>query len=531
MAFTTINSFNTLANHLIVPPLTVDSFTNCNHIQTSDKHIYLFNQNGTITFKLNSNLNFNNTATVIAVGAGGGGAGQTYATVYSNRYKCWGSGGGAGDVTTTVNSLCGYPLVDVRTIVSDYIFFLPYNDGLNIPTIDSTGNYTITNNNTTSISPLVMFNEPTRGYILNTNGTNDNTATGYLTTNLIHSGGVMSISQWIYLIDNKTDSRSWCIQHTSTQDYFQANYSKFHSSTGQVSTTIPAAVGTWIHNTVTFSTTKCTIYKNGVAVSTITMTPPLTGNILPTSYINGTYTMNGYQDNFRYYNRTLSADEVLSIYTKEYNNSFSPFITYTEGTLQTLSIIVGSGGAGSSEIVNYDYPKNIATVGQDSAVSTLSINSIIQAENIMCFSSGGKPGTTFFGGASGSGLYPGSAAMDISGGGAGGSGAYSNGFNGDTFGGAGGYGYYLSIIDEIINNGGSSYLTNQSPYVAAGGGGGASEYRDGIAGLGGLGGGGNGGNGLTTALNGTANTGSGGGGGGSLGGTGASGLVIVYINK
>jgi hypothetical protein len=202
-------------------------------------------------------------------------------------------------------------------------------------------------------------------------------------------------------------------------------------------------------------------------------------------------------------------------------------LTFTPGTVYTIT--VGAGGAGVTS-------QNTVNNGVDSSISGTGITTITSigggggANEVAVANTGGSGG----GGQDTSGFQTG-ASGTANQGYAGGNGAGTNsGYNGGGGGGAGAVGVNASGgSGGTAGNGGvgtASSITGSS-VTRAGGGGGASY--NGTIGSGGTGGGGNGGKATPSAspTSGTANTGGGGGGAGHTvtSGSGGKGVVILRI--
>jgi hypothetical protein len=334
------------------------------------------------------------------------------------------------------------------------------------------------------------------------------------------------------------------------------------------SNSLISKLNVWRHIVVSLSSSGAlNVYLDNVKINsneTATI-PNLTWNFryINKSAFSADGVFNGQMDDFRIYDRVLSATEVSQLYNKPAQTSYT--INFPESTLCDV-LVVGGGGAGGSRSGSGGgagalvYQKNIqlsgtyninvgrggtgvvgngSNTGENGADS--SFGNIILAKG-----GGGGGGWGGFGAAGGSGggnagdqpsttrsiavstniptgVYGNAGGISTAGGpwpGSGGGGAGSRGNDGtNTSCGNGGDGLAINI-------------TGTSRFYAAGGGG--SAYNNSaIVGLGGSGIGGNG-NTVGIAFDGAPNTGSGGGGAGAtasvnafLGGSGGSGIVII----
>jgi len=320
------------------------------------------------------------------------------------------------------------------------------------------------------------------------------------------------------------------------------------------------SVNTWYNYTITRSGSSWVMYRNGVSVSTASVSVTISdvGNPINIGrYLNfpgGVRYFNGSIALAQLYSRALSSAEVLSNF-----NTFSRRFSSTIFNLLVEYLIVaggagggaGSGGGGGAGglltgqfqiLTGVSYTLSIGAGGSGG----LSRNSLpTNGSNSSAF------GLTATGGGYGAGAPCSGLLYNANSGGSGGGGghwcppAYSaasgiagQGFGGGSAvinaggggGGAGGPGGNNTIIyvGGFGGIGTQSSITGQTLYYSGGGGGGG-------AGPGGTGGGGTGGSGNDTFVdptkNGQTNTGGGAGGGnlhaGSLSGNGGSGVVVV----
>ena len=172
--------------------------------------------------------------------------------------------------------------------------------------------------------------------------------------------------------------------------------------------------------------------------------------------------------------------------------------TFTGTTLDTRSIVIGSGGNRGLSATNYTAVGISGSNGGNS-----SIQGIIQA---LGGGGGGGARATGKDGGSGGGGY------------SGGQGTLGQGKNGKTGGGGktqDGAQRSSGAPPYIGTNGGNGFQWLNNIFYAGGGGGGASAST--VVGNGGIGGGGNGGTGVDFPIDGESNTGGGGGGAGVTG--------------
>ena len=88
----------------------------------------------------------------------------------------------------------------------------------------------------------------------------------------------------------------------------------------RITTTAPLVAGVWKHVAVTLQGTTCILYLDGVEVgrnNSMTLKPSslgsTTNNFLGKSQYADPY-LNGLLDNFRIYNRALTANEITALY-------------------------------------------------------------------------------------------------------------------------------------------------------------------------------------------------------------------------
>ncbi len=189
-------------------------------------------------------------------------------------------------------------------------------------------------------------------------GTGDITVSAWAKTNVLNSAG-----HWIYS-DYGNDNNALVLLRLDTNNLFQA----FFRDTGGTQTvsaynTTALATGTWYHVVAVKSGKTALIYLNGVqeasstnnSLGTITTNdgkPPVIGTYGTTP--GGNFNWNGTIDDFRIYNRALSATEVASLYAQtsitKIKNAAKGLVAYypmSEGAGTTTADATGQGNTGT----------------------------------------------------------------------------------------------------------------------------------------------------------------------------------------
>jgi hypothetical protein len=213
-----------------------------------------------------------------------------------------------------------------------------------------------------------------------------NAASNYMTANMTFST-VMTISMWIYATAF-VNSQSY-VFYTNGAGFvgFGLGFSSVIGGTINGvgwTTTTPAKINTWYHCTLVATTGtpgSLLLYVNGAYIGSLSgnftvasNTSILFGNVLT----GGTNPFAGYIDDFRIYNRALSASEVSGIYNASIANSliaqypFEANLTDSTGNGYNLST---SGTTGN---VSYS---NVARVGTYSAALINPMSSTVKAAN------------------------------------------------------------------------------------------------------------------------------------------------------
>ncbi|MCL5011999.1 MAG: LamG domain-containing protein [Patescibacteria group bacterium] len=211
-----------------------------------------------------------------------------------------------------------------------------------------------------------LINNPTRalpanciaGSCLNFSGVNDYVSVGSAFTSLLNGASSITISGWYKLNVVNVDDGLFAIQSSGDGDwfwnvrpggtYFWIGY-KTSNGLGyrQINNLFLSEVGNWVYLTTTYSNGHLKTYKNGVLLDDFT---GVTGSVaVGTSTIleiggyaaPGVYTMSGSIDDFRIYNRELTADEI----SKLYNSSvYTRYFSVENVNRDTNGNIASSGG-------------------------------------------------------------------------------------------------------------------------------------------------------------------------------------------
>ncbi len=203
-----------------------------------------------------------------------------------------------------------------------------------VPTMDNTGTYSLTNTGT-----VTTYNHPTQGYVLSFNGSNRLQSYPSAVTS------ITSLSFWVYYTgqNNVTliNSQWWPIYYLnnklSTTVYWTGAGPTLQETTVQTT-------NTWTHYTITIDSSNVYMYVNGIYNSTVALGsaagPTAWGRINdnsanyfvvggPGTVASGTVAtantaFTGYIDDVRVYNVTLTADQVMSVYTNDASYLYFP---------------------------------------------------------------------------------------------------------------------------------------------------------------------------------------------------------------
>ncbi|HXN34349.1 MAG TPA: LamG domain-containing protein [Polyangiaceae bacterium] len=201
---------------------------------------------------------------------------------------------------------------------STLIAYYPFDESTGTTSADASGN------NRTAMMQGATFSAGIQGNAATMNGT---TQYVILPPGIVNGLTSFSISAWFYLNDGTLNSRVFDFG-SGTTDYmfltpeqmrFAISTSGFGGEQQIVGPTIPTSV--WRHVAVTLSGATGTLYVNGVAQTpntNMTLKPTSLGSttqnwIGRSQYANDAY-LNGKVDNFRIYNRALSAAEVQALF-------------------------------------------------------------------------------------------------------------------------------------------------------------------------------------------------------------------------
>lgn len=213
-----------------------------------------------------------------------------------------------------------------------------------------------------------------------------NGSSGYvvLPTGLMSSINDFTISAWVYLNANSTWNRIFDFGTlTATYMFLSPNggagkirYAiKYNGSAEQlIDGTAALPTGSWQHVAVTLSGTTGRLYVNGVQVgqnTNMTLKPSSLGNTTQTWIGRSQYAdpyFNGLIDEFKIYNRALSATEILA----QYNTPTSFTITASAGA-------GGSISPSGNVVVNYGLDQAFSvTPNSGYAITSLSVDGVSQ---------------------------------------------------------------------------------------------------------------------------------------------------------
>ncbi len=365
---------------------------------------------------------------------------------------------------------------------------------------------------------------------------------------------------------NGTNRRYVDILFQSTTNTIRMRYG--HSSETFFNTTVNPTSGTWYHVVFTYDGSTMKSYVNAVEKSSDSFTPGTgyasagtSSSIMGPDGGVSSQAKNAILDEWGFWTRALSPDEVSSLYNAGNGNQY-PF---SVGYINTLVVAgggggsTGGGGAGgyqaktSFTVTPQAYTITVGAGGAGIGTSTWTgsgTNGGNSSFSTITAIGGGGGGGYQTSGPAGNGGSGGGAPCADSGTYSGGTGSQGNnggsqaGYFGGASGGGGGAGAVGQAASATSDGGdGGAGIANSisGSSVTYAGGGGGGTYQLGTPGNGGSGGGGNGAStvGLNYATAGTANTGGGGGGGshiayinngndvGYKGKDGGSGVVII----
>ena len=200
---------------------------------------------------------------------------------------------------------------------------------------------------------------------LNCNGSSYITTT---VTNMPNTRAAKTMCCWVNCSDFSSTVRSWLnlVWTTSSASQFGCRSDGLvgvwdYGGNYMVSTTAPAT-NTWFHMAYTCDGNKSHyLYINGVLVNSNTNYQQTIAAVTSLQIGGnqwGEY-LSGYMDDIRIYNRTLTANEILSIYSTKGND----LIVYG---LISRWLITGVAGASLSSITDSAYSKNSSTISNGS---------------------------------------------------------------------------------------------------------------------------------------------------------------------
>jgi len=298
-------------------------------------------------------------------GSGGGGTGSQTAGVRGTSALENSGGGGGGGVTGSSDSTGGdggsgvvilkYDNTVVNSVTVDGTLVAPittmttstcnyptgagcqalyqFNDNIN----DTCGNYNgVSSSNITyaagKYGNAAQLNGSSSNIFLPDNSNFDLTAS-------------QSISLWI---NSNNSGNAWLFQKGSPESYgVWTNgsilyFTLYNPSYSQL-TTSSITLNTWYHVVLTVDSagTGCILYLNGAVADSNTFGSAVntnTGDVRIGSYQGGSYFWNGAIDQLRYFNTTLSSDQVTDLY-----NEVAYQTKFTNGTTDTIVFKEGSG--------------------------------------------------------------------------------------------------------------------------------------------------------------------------------------------
>jgi hypothetical protein len=309
-----------------------------------------------------------------------------------------------------MNALKGFFLLSVTLLLltsiasaqswtNGLVSFYPFNGSAN----DTVG----TNNGTVQNAILTSdrFNDPNSAYYFN--GSNSAVDLPPVTFNNLNSG---TIANWLFLNRN-TQEVVFAKQHDGVNSYgvftvgfypnssggptvgnagrlyfHNQNYATLASSSSLLST------GQWYHVAVTFSSTNCNFYINGVLAGSLSGNFSIPNDTSPTTTSIGSWeedlglgqyaTLSGKINDVRLFSRALASNEVAQLYASEavppgphaatgtpiIVNGFVVGVNITDGgagyTNTPLIRVIGTGGSGAQAVA----------VVSNGVVTTVNIN-------------------------------------------------------------------------------------------------------------------------------------------------------------
>jgi hypothetical protein len=477
-------------------------------------------------------------------------------------------------------TLKDYPVID--SDAANLVAWYKFDDAQNLGK-DELNQRNLVNTNAESLSGVIgdssYFDDGDYLHISNFNFNLDNTITT--------SG--LSISLW-FKLDSTSDYYGHLFMwgnHGNTEKFALMRYNLERKLVFQLGTTMQtafdiSAYNTWINLIITIDTSRLLkVYENTVLIHQFTLTQSQYSGLTTSSpftlgraYNISSHDLKGNLDDFRIYDKTLSATEISDLYNQYSQTSYT--VNFPEETTCDILIVGGGGGGGAVDAggggaggliystgieLNGTYTIKVGNGGTGGiGVSPVSGQPGNKGYNSQILSSDETLNYEAIGGGGGGQGHPTDTEPSPAGGGSsGGLGSSdisrdalnvhipgqgnSGGTGAGTYGGGGGGGAGApggnanGSYAGLGGDGREIDITGTNTYYAGGGGGGFSRVNGvWINRNGGLGGGGIGigqGAGLNVIQNGENGKGGGGGGGGSgwgSGGNGGSGIVIIRYN-
>jgi Concanavalin A-like lectin/glucanases superfamily len=210
-------------------------------------------------------------------------------------------------------------------LVTYYTYDVSTQSGNNMKNV-VTGKFDLSLNNCTLNNTIYKVG----GYSLTT-------STGTAISNnpaLINSTAGITVTCWIYYTSDQGNVKVWeFAPATDPQFYIVSRQLAWYWKSGSLYISSTLAYNTWYFTAVTITTTSVTVYLNNVQIYTTSTvgTFPTNANMYIGCQGGSGYNMPGYNNDFRLYNRILSASEMTSLYA--YGGTFPSQNPYFNGNL------------------------------------------------------------------------------------------------------------------------------------------------------------------------------------------------------
>jgi hypothetical protein len=235
----------------------------------------------------------------------------------------------AGTVGSAIKDIIVNPFGKVTTRTEEgLVGYWHFDEGTSTIAYDVSG---YGNNGTLANGPTWQPDASCKsGKCLSFDGLNDYINAGSSVAGLLNGVSELSVSGWFKLNTVNADDGLFAIRVSGDGDwfwnirpggsYFWIGY-KTSNGTGyrEISNPFSGQSGNWIFLVTTYSSGSLKTYKNGILIDTATITGSVSVDISSILEIGGyatpgSYTPNGIIDEFRIYDRALSATEVLQMY-------------------------------------------------------------------------------------------------------------------------------------------------------------------------------------------------------------------------